>query len=471
MKIAIIAEGSYPYISGGVSSWANQLINAVSEHEFIIVSIMASRKENLEYKYKLPKNVSKVITFYLDDYLDQNPNQLNHKVKANDKEKEELIKFLTFDSECDVNSIIKLMINKKKFGTTIQFLQSEFFWEMILEIYNKSYSDNGLNEFFWSLRSMYLNMINVIQSQVPQADLYHSVSTGYSGLISLIGKIKYNSPFILTEHGIYPREREEELLKAKWVKGIYKKMWIDFFYFISKSAYKNADVIISLFNRSRDIQLELGSKEEKTLVIPNGVKNGFYDIEPKEHKGHIIGAIVRIVPIKDIKTLIRSFKIVKNSLEDVKLMIIGPSSEDEDYYEECLDLVKRLDLGDSIEFTGRVNIKDYLPIIDVLVLTSLSEGQPLVMLEGMAASIPFVSTDVGSCKELTSGTSEDNLGRSGIVTKPVSPLETANAIIKILSSKDEARRMGLVGRKRVKKYYTHDMFIEKYKQIYKKFGD
>ena len=105
--------------------------------------------------------------------------------------------------------------------------------------------------------------------------------------------------------------------------------------------------------------------------------------------------------------------------------------------------------------------------MDVLVLTSISEGQPLVILEGMSCGIPFVSTDVGSCKELLEGKEEDKIGLSGIITPPVSPKETYKAIMKLFNDEDLRMNMRKNGRKRVGKYYTKELFINKYKELYR----
>ena len=65
--------------------------------------------------------------------------------------------------------------------------------------------------------------------------------------------------------------------------------------------------------------------------------------------------------------------------------------------------------------------------LDVVVLTSLSEGQPLVILEAYAAGLPVVATYVGACRELIEGGDEADraLGPSGIVTRVANPAETA----------------------------------------------
>src|SRR5690606_25119411 len=118
-------------------------------------------------------------------------------------------------------------------------------------------------EMFWTVRSMILPLFLTIREDIPRADVYHSVSTGYAGVIGALGKILYNRPFLLTEHGIYSREREEEIIKADWVKGYFKDLWIQYFYRLSSCAYDHADRVTTLFNRNREIEIELGCDPNK----------------------------------------------------------------------------------------------------------------------------------------------------------------------------------------------------------------
>jgi len=69
MRICIIAEGSYPYVTGGVSSWIHEIITQMSEHEFVIYSIAAQTSQKGIFKYKLPDNVVEIKETFLDTYL------------------------------------------------------------------------------------------------------------------------------------------------------------------------------------------------------------------------------------------------------------------------------------------------------------------------------------------------------------------------------------------------------------------
>lgn len=123
----------------------------------------------------------------------------------------------------------------------------------------------------------------------------------------------------------------------------------------------------------------------------------------EEDEGKInIGAVLRVTPIKDVKTMIQAFGFAKEKDDRLKLWIMGPWEEDREYAEECFQLVSDMEIPDVV-FTGRINIRDYLGRMDVTILTSISEGQPLTILESYAAHKPVIATDVGNCYGLIYG--------------------------------------------------------------------
>ena len=69
MRICMILEGCYPYVTGGVSSWMHQYIQAMPEHEFVLLTIGASSKDRGRFKYTLPENVTAIEEIFLDEAL------------------------------------------------------------------------------------------------------------------------------------------------------------------------------------------------------------------------------------------------------------------------------------------------------------------------------------------------------------------------------------------------------------------
>lgn len=104
--------------------------------------------------------------------------------------------------------------------------------------------------------------------------------------------------------------------------------------------------------------------------------------------------------------------------------------------------------------------------IDLLVLTSLSEAQPLVILEGGACGIPVVAPDVGSCREMIEGRGGADAGHGGIVTPLVNPAATAAGILAIAGDPAMRRDMGETMRERVRRDYDHDTIIGAYAALY-----
>ena len=181
-----------------------------------------------------------------------------------------------------------------------------------------------------------------------------------------------------------------------------------------------------------------------------------------------IGFVGRIVSIKDIKTFIRACKLVAAKHPKIKVSLFGPTDEEKSYFKECQKLVKLLDLEKTLSFKGKVDLSTVLADIDCMVLTSISEGQPLVILEAACYGIPVVATDVGSCLELLYGRTEADiaLGQSGIITATYNPEETAAAICRLIENPNERQQMGKVANKRVRDYYSESQFLKSYHDIY-----
>ncbi|MFJ8065529.1 GT4 family glycosyltransferase PelF [Psychrobacillus sp. NPDC096426] len=469
MKICLIAEGSYPYVTGGVSNWIHSLITEMQEHEFIVYAIGAETKQKGTFRYELPPNLIEMKEMFLDEYLFEGK-KWGKRYNLSSKERDNLVSLVSGSSDVNWNELFDL-IRSKKIENVGEFLSSKDYFDLVEYLGKNEYSQVPFTELFWTVNSMILPLFLTIRHDVPKADVYHSVSTGYAGVVGTLAKHLHNKPLILTEHGIYSREREEEIIKADWVKGYFKDLWINYFYTLSNSIYDASDQVITLFNRNKEIEVELGCAEEKIIIIPNGVDVLNYSDLPKAPNDGIIriGAIVRVVPIKDIKTMIQSFALVEKEVPNVKLYIMGPSEEDDTYYKECLQMVESLGVQ-HITFTGMVQVKDYLEQMDILMLTSISEGQPLAILEGLASSKPFVSTNVGGCKELIDGSLNDDYGNAGFIAPVMHYEEIAKYVIQLCKDKKLRERMGKNGYNRVKNDYKRSEFITSYRKLYQSVG-
>lgn len=468
MRVCIVVEGCYPYVTGGVSSWVHGLIQSFPKLEFVILSIISSRSMSGKFTYQLPENVTEVHELYLED-VDWN-RKGRKKLKLN-KTEYQAFRSLVHNRNVEWEAVFRLF--QEKPVSLDKLLMGEDFLKIVREYYDQNYSQLVFSDFLWTVRSVYLPLLFTLKMKLPKADLYHCLATGYAGVLGSMAKELYGSRFLISEHGIYTREREEELLRADWVQGVYKNIWIDQFKKMSKLAYEKADLVTSLYEYARELQVDLGCPVEKTMVTPNGVVlERLKDIpgRTEEDEGKInVGAVLRVTPIKDVKTMIQAFSFAKEREPRLKLWIMGPRDEDEGYARECLEQVEALGVTDVV-FTGRIDIRDYLGRMDMTILTSISEGQPLTILEGFAAHKPAIATDVGNCRGLIYGENDD-FGDAGIVVHIMNVEEIAQAMVDLARNEPMRLQMGENGYQRVVSGYQIGHMRSKYRKIYQDFSD
>lgn len=470
MRICIIAEGCYPYTVGGMSSWAHGLIRSFPKQEFVILTIVANRDLRGKFVYELPDNVVEVHELYLED-LDWCRHS-KRKEHMNKKEYQAL-RSLMLGRRVEWEALIDFFQKKKR--SLNDLLMGEDFLNAVTEYYMLYYSQIVFTDFLWTMRSIYLPLFRTLQMKIPKADVYHCLSTGYAGILGSMGKHIHGGRLMVSEHGIYTREREEELIRSKWVKGIYKNIWIEQFRKMSKMAYDRAELVTSLYDRARELQAELECPIEKTMVIPNGVQvERFQDLLGKtesEQEEIYVGAVFRVAPIKDVKTLIQAFGFAKEQEPRLKLWIMGPWENEDPYAQECFDMVGIMGIPDVI-FTGRVDVREYYGKMDMMILTSISEGQPLTVLESFAAHKPVIATDVGDCRGLISGKGgDDTFGEAGIITHIMNIGEITQAILTLAKNRKLRMKMGENGYQRVCAIYRMENMLNAYGTIYREFAE
>ena len=494
--VTLFLEGTYPYVLGGVSSWVHQIITGLPELKFSLFYIGAKADPKARQHYKLPENVVTLKEVYLHNELSRREQKRRHipaelRIALYDL----LGKFYLARTDAERMACFWAALDglqevekRFRFGNLLRDREA---WEILVEGYEEFCPDESFIDFFWTARFLHLPLWNLWKARdlVPPARVYHSVSAGYAGFIGAITARRRHAPFLLTEHGIYTKERIAEISQADWIYeadrfqinfseglGRLKQMWINLFMFLGQVAYDQAEKIITLYSGNAATEVEFGADERKISIIPNGIEPTRFDGIYQQHMARwqagpdkkYVGFIGRVVPIKDVKTLLRAARIVCERMPEVEFLIAGPYAEDPIYFDECSKIVKLLHIEEKVHFLGMSKIMEVLPRMDVLVLTSISEGLPLVVLEGMAAGKPNVCSDVGACRELMFGRTPPDkaLGRAGRLTKIMSPAETAHALIAILSNPETCVKMGVAGRKRAEQFYSMTAMLADYRNLY-----
>ena len=364
-----------------------------------------------------------------------------------------------------------------------EIFNSALGWDVARQMYERQMPNGSFLHFFWAWRALLGGVLATLEYPLPRAKVYHTISTGYAGVLAARAGLQTGRPVLLTEHGIYTNERRIELLMADWVTDTIDKghdladprldlrdMWITAFEAYARTCYEGVDRVVTLFADNQRAQRLLGAAPERLEVIANGIDFARYRDLPiaADDERPTVALIGRVVEIKDVKTYIAAIDILRRRIPDVRALVLGPLDEDPDYAAQCSKLAADLDLGETLEFTGTVDVRAWLPKIHVGALTSLSESQPLVLLEAGAAGVPFVATNVGSCRELLEGRGSESprLGAGGIVTNVVAPAEIAAALESLLHDPARRRAMGAVMRSRVERYYRSEQAAAAYANLY-----
>lgn len=482
--ICLILEGTYPYVAGGVSTWTHDLILNQPDMSFHIVAISAAGAK-LKKAYEMPKNVIGITDVTLQHISKESRSFRARKLNNFYRSIEgPLLNIQTHAKQRHFKKLIEALgaLGFKPGSETL--LDSHEAWMMLTRMYRANMYSTCFLDYFWSWRALMGGLFSLILAPLPKAKCYHALSTGYAGLYMARAGIESGKPCMITEHGIYTNERRIEILLADWLFDAHslnynlekdymdrtlQDFWIDTFRGYSKVAYETADVIVTLYSGNQEFQIADGAAPEKLKVIPNGIDYGkFSAVKRDADHPPTVALIGRVVPIKDVKTYIRAIALLRESVPNIKAMVMGPTDEDKEYFEECLVMQKKLEVEDILEFTGPVQLTEYLGKIDINVLTSLSEAQPLVILEAGAAGVVSVATNVGSCEELILGKPDEDppIGPGGAVCPLANPRAIADALADLLKDGKRLEAARAAIQTRTEQHYNRIDQHQSYKELY-----
>lgn len=209
------------------------------------------------------------------------------------------------------------------------------------------------------------------------------------------------------------------------------------------------------------------AKKNKIITIHNGIsckssKSGIDKAAFKKSIGinsgdYVIGTVGRLETVKDHKTLIEAFNIVNRQSKKTKLIIVGDGKEKDSLHKT----VQNLKLEKCIIFTGERNdINDLLDVMDVFVLSSLSEGVSITLLEAMRHGIPIIATSVGGNKEVIENQ------KTGILVAKKNPMELSAYLLFLRKNIELANSLKDKARERVMKDFNITTILKRYESLY-----
>lgn len=235
---------------------------------------------------------------------------------------------------------------------------------------------------------------------------------------------------------------------------------VDRFAFVSRDAWRNFGYPVPE-RRGRVVYDGVASRAgggaaeargvRQELGIPEGVK--------------VVGMVARVAPAKDFETLARAAARVIAARPAVRFLIVGDHSRVENYREHYARVRRALDaegVGDYFIFTGhREDVARLVGAMDVFVLSTHTEGLPLVILEAMAQGRPVVATEVGGVPEAVAD------GENGLLHPPGDDARQAAHLLSLLGDEALAARLGAAGRRRVETEFTPERFAAEMSCLYR----
>ncbi|NLT53966.1 MAG: GT4 family glycosyltransferase PelF [Actinomycetales bacterium] len=495
MRVALVTEGTYPHAHGGVSVWCDQLVRGMPEHEFQLLAITGTATE--DPVWALPPNVTGVVTVPLwGPWPDRPGGQDGRRATGPRWPWSRPIRTLPDRPPAGVvggilTRFVEALLTPDPVAAVPVFRQALDAWsriaaghdmereltsaEFVTLLLDRWSADETADQ--WggardgyprvgdavTASQLIAHALRPLAVEPPRVDLVHLVANGIAGLVGLSATWRHGVPYVLSEHGIYLRERYLAYRDSPYPWPV-KWVMLRFYRLLTATVYAEAALVApgNLYNRrweQRD-----GVPAEAIRTVYNGVDPDEFALVGTEPEVPTLAWVGRIDPIKDLATMLRAFALVHERAPEVRLRVFGGTPRGNEPYRAAMEeLAAELGITGSVTFEGRVpSIRDAYAAGHVVVLTSISEGFPYTVIEAMSSGRATVSSDVGGVAEA--------VGDAGIVVPPREPEAVARACLSLLTDDARRRRLAARARCRVVELFTLDRSIDAFRAIYADLG-
>ncbi len=275
---------------------------------------------------------------------------------------------------------------------------------------------------------------------VVHAHVYASTSA------AAIATLRSGVPLVITEHGMNPWRSWRDGCVSWWV-------------------YRRAEHIIAVSSPIYRLLTErYAVSPDRITVNPNAVMDSRAastspsTLLPAEwQQGPLVGVVARLSEEKGVSVFLQAAARISPLVPEAQFLIIG----DGPLREELESLAQHLGLGGHAHFLGyRSDARALIELLEVLVVPSLHEGSPLVVLEAMSAGIPIVASAVGGIPD------QIEHDKEGILVPSKDPVALGDAILRLLRDRALARRLGEAGRERVGSTFSYAAMVQRVEAVY-----
>ena len=286
-----------------------------------------------------------------------------------------------------------------------------------------------------------------------QVDLIHSHGYKTNILLAATPRSGRRLPVMSTLHGW--------TAKSPWSKlGLYR--------FIDQRLLHRLDAVVVVDAKLTSIPAIAALGKERVHTIANGISlDASAPVVPaadalsrelaqlRKHYRIVLGAVGRLSPEKNFVALVDAMRQVAAAGSDVAVVILGEGPEDV----ALRDAIASTGLSERVRLAGYVkDARAHLPAFDGLVIPSLTEGLPMILLEAMAANLPVIATRVGDIAS--------TLDDLGILVEPGDTRQLAAAIAAMAAEPARLKAAAAGGRKRVLQHYSSGAMAERYERVY-----
>ena len=459
-RILLTTEGTYPYAMGGVSSWCDLLVRGLDEFDWCVLPIVAPHGR--APLYELPGHAREAGPIEVWSEALPRGRRAGRPRAALPTA---LVRgLLGWNGDADAVLAEWLWCRRNPAGVRRAFRSGAgwaAFLDGLADVLAERIPEAGtpprldLVEAASLYQTLYW-VARTAAAPTPPADLLHVTAAGWSAIPAAVHRALHGTPLVLTEHGVYVREAYLAAARGGGSPGA-RFTATRLARGLARIAYASADVICPVTDANAYWEMGLGIDPGKILVLYNGLRLGEPPTPPPG--GRIVVSVGRIDPLKDIHTLLRVAQETLRIVPDARFRHYGSVTDGEDAYgRSCLALHHQLGLGERFRFMGRTtDPTGVVRAADVVLMTSISEGLPMSVLEAMSQGRPVISTCVGGVPDVIKG--------CGVVTSPGDDHALTMAVVMLLRNPDLAWRLGRRGHDRLGRIFNEGACVEGYREL------
>lgn len=505
MRIGLLTEGGYPYVSGEARLWCDRLVRGLGQHEFDIYALSRSERQEAQGWIELPPQVNRVRTaplWTVDDGIAFGPGYGRRARRrfaecygelaavvcdsgANGAGEKEAAAELADRFGSALYGLAELARDE---GGLVGALRSE---AAVRALEGACRAPGALRAARTARVPDLLTVVGLLERALRPlsldwyeddglgaVDLCHATSGGPAALPGLLAKHFSGVPLLVTEYGVQLRAHYlavgEEALSTPA-----RALLTSFHGRLAAEVYGQATIITPGNTHARRWQERCGAERAKLRTVYPGMEvTRFAEVGEREDPGDpdTLLWVGRIEPAKDLISLLHAFAEIRKEEPKARLRIVGAPAEGQEaagYLTHCRSLAAQLFPDEaagahavganpvSFEEIGTPEapeLEDAYAAGSVVVLSSVVEGFPISLVEAMFCGRATVSTDVGAVVEVIGGT--------GLVVPPRNPRALAEACVALLRDAGRRERLGAAARARALELFTVEQNIEAFRGIY-----